>query len=162
KLKAMHEAQPKNAMLADYLGKQYLDVGKLQQAQELIESAHEMQPTVQSYRWLAEIYRETNQPEKLLTLYAQLLEQNDSLAPVVDEIKSIVGDGKLSTALIAKATQQYAAANEKDYNAIRAAATIAAEAKDWKDAETLFDLTIKAQPKATSDLLLAWGLALFM
>jgi tetratricopeptide (TPR) repeat protein len=162
KLEAMHKAQPKNAMLADYLGKQYLEIGNLGHAQELIESAHEMQPTLQSYRWLAEIYRKTNQPEKLLTLYAQLIEQNDSLAPAADEIKSLVGDENLSTALIARAAHEYAAANEKDYNSLRAAAMIAAEAKRWKDAETLFNLATKAQPKATGDLLLVWGLALFM
>ena len=149
-------------MLADYFGKQYLDAGKLDQAQQLIESAHSMQPTIQSYRWLAEIYRKTNRPEKLLKLYGQLVEQNDSLSPATEEIKSLVADEKLTASLIEQASRDYAAANEKDYDTLRAAAMIAAEAKRWKDAETLFNLAIKAQPKAAGDLLLVWGLALFL
>jgi tetratricopeptide (TPR) repeat protein len=162
RLEEMHKAQPNNAMLSDYLGKQYLDAGKLEQAQALIESAHAVRPTIQSYRWLAEIYRKTNQPEKLLKLYGQLTEQNDSLSPAADEIKALVADEKLTTSLIDHATHDYATASEKDFDVLRAAAMIAGEAKRWKDAEVLFDLAIKSQPKAAGDLLLVWGLALFL
>lgn len=162
RLEAMRKSQPDNAMLADFLGKQYLDAGRLDKAQELIEFAHNAQPTIQSYRWLAQIYHKSQQSEKLLKLLGQLLEKSDSLSALGDDAKSIAADDKLTTSLIETARQKFGSADEANFYPLRAAALIAAEAKRWQDAETLFNLAIQAQPKSAADLLLVWGLGLFL
>jgi tetratricopeptide (TPR) repeat protein len=162
KLEALHKAQPKNAALSLFLGEQYKAAGKLDKAQELVEAAHEDRPTEKSYTALAEIYRLNNQPEKLLNLMAQMLEKTGSLTALGDEVKALTENEKLLTALIETAQKEHGEAKEEDQYALRAAGLIAAEAKRWKDAETLFNLALKADAKSAGELFLIWGLGLFM
>jgi len=162
KLEALHAGQPKNAALNLFLGQQYVAADQLDKAEELLAAAHAEHPSEKSYAALAEIYRRNNQPEKLLDLLAQMLEKTGSLAALGDEVKSLTENEKIVAALIATAQKQHGGATEEDSYAVRAAGLIAAEAKQWKDVDTLFKLALKADPKSAGELYLVWGLGLFM
>ncbi len=89
KLEALHEAQPENAALDLFLGQQYVAADKLDKAQPLLEAAHKKQMTEKSYAALAEVYRRSDQPEKLLDLLAQMLEKTGSLTALGVEVKAL-------------------------------------------------------------------------
>jgi predicted Zn-dependent protease len=91
-----------------------------------------------------------------------MLEKTGSLSVLGDEVKPLIENEKLVTALIETAQKQHSAAKDEDSNALRAAGLIAAETKRWKDVETLFNLALQADPKSASELYLVWGLGLFM
>src|SRR5262245_18670984 len=162
RLEEMRKAQPKNIMLAYFLGQQYFEAGKFEKAQELLEEVQSQKPTVQSYRRLAGVYRRTDQTEQLLELLGQMIEKGGSLAPLGSDGKEMAADGKLVDALVEMAQKKYGGAADADFDSLKAAALIAGQAKRWDDAEKLFNLAIKARPKAASELLLAWGLGLFL
>jgi tetratricopeptide (TPR) repeat protein len=162
RLEEIRKAQPKNIMLAYFLGQQYFDAGKLDKAQELLEEVQSQKPTVQSYRRLAELYRRTGQTEKLLELLGQMIEKGGSLAPLGSDGKEMAADDKLVTSLVETAQKKYGGAADSDHDALKAAALIAGQAKRWDDAEKLFNLAIKARPNAASESLLSWGLGLFL
>jgi tetratricopeptide (TPR) repeat protein len=81
---------------------------------------------------------------------------------VEDNAKEIIKDEKLLASLIEAAEKQHGAAAADDHQALRVAALLAAEAKRWSDAEKLFNLAIKANPKSASELLLVWGVGLLV
>jgi tetratricopeptide (TPR) repeat protein len=162
RLEEMRKAQPKNIMLAYFLGQQYFDAGKFEKAQELLEEVQSQKPTIQSYRRLAEVYRRTGQTEKLLELLGQMIEKGGSLAPLGSDGKEMAADDKLVSSLVETAQKKYGGAADADFDTLKSAALIAGQAKRWDDAEKLFNLAIKARPKAASELLLSWGLGLFL
>jgi tetratricopeptide (TPR) repeat protein len=162
RLAALHNEQPKNTPLTFFLGEQYRAAGQLEKAQDLLEAVHAEKADEKTYAALADVYRRTQQPEELLKLLAEMLEKDGSLGALGDEVKKLIEDDKAVTALIEAAQTQGAAAKEQDQYALRAAGLIAAEAKRWKDVETLFNLALKADPKTAGELFLVWGLGLFM
>src|SRR5262249_39248066 len=162
RLEELRKTQPKNIMLAYFLGQQYFDAGKFDKAQEPLEEVQSQKPTVQSYRRLADVYRRAGQTEKLLDLLGQMIEKGGSLAPLGSHGKEMAADGKLVDSLVETAQKKYGAAVDTDFDVLKAAALIAGQAKRWDNAEKLFNLALKARPKAASELLLAWGLGLFL
>ncbi len=162
KLEALHAAQPNHAALDLFLGQQYISADKLDKAQPLLEAAHKKQATEKSYGALAEVYRRSDQPEKLLDLMAQMLEKTGSLTALGDEVKSLKENEKIVTELVETAEKQHGAAKEEDASALKAAGLVAAEAKRWKDVEKLFNLELKADPKSAGELYLVWGIGLSM
>jgi tetratricopeptide (TPR) repeat protein len=162
KLEAMQAAQPKNAALNLYLGEQYASEGKLDKAEEALAMAHEARPSDQSYGALADVYRRTNQPEKLLNLLAQMLEKTGSLTALGDNVKTLVDDEKVVDGLIQTVEKPRGDTKDNDGFIFRAVGLIAAEAKRWKDVETLFNRALKADPKSAGEVYMVWGLGLFM
>ncbi len=162
RLEALHKAQPKNTLLAYFLGQQYREAGKLDKAQPLLEAALADKSSEQAYPALIDVYRRTNQPEALLKVLAQVAEKSGSLSIVEASAQEIIKDEKLLSAILEAAEKQHSAAQANDQFALRVAALLAAEAKRWSDAEKLFNLAIKANPKSASELLLVWGVGLLM
>jgi tetratricopeptide (TPR) repeat protein len=162
KLEAILAKQPDNMRLKFFLGRQYLDAGDLQKAQPLLEAALADKPAGQVYRALVKLYRETNQPEALLKLLSQVIDKSGSLSVLEADAKAIVADEKLLDQLFEVARKNQGDAKPDDFNALKVVALLAGETKRWKDAETFFNLALKAKPTSNSELLLVWGVSLLL
>lgn len=161
KLEAMLAEQP-NAALKLYLAEKYEAADKPEKAEPLLESVHQDAPSEKTYEALAECYRRSDQPEKLVELAAEMIEKTGSLTALGDQVKPIIEDEKLMTALVDTAIKEHGDAKTADASALRAVGLIAAEARRWQDAEKLFNLTLKADPKLAGELYQVWGVGLLL
>lgn len=162
RLETLFKSQPKNSALAFYLGEEYRKVERNGDAARVLQAAVEAEPTTEAYQSLSKVLRPTGDAGAMLKLVASVAKKTGSLSALEDETKAIIQDEKLLTAILATAKADHGNANDGDAPALRAAALLASEAKRWDDAEALMHLAMKADPKAASGLLMAWGLDLFM
>jgi tetratricopeptide (TPR) repeat protein len=162
KLEAILAKQPDNMRLKYFLGRAYLDAGDTQKAQPLLEAALADKPAGQVYRALAKLYQQTNQPEALLKLLAQVVDKSGSLSALEADAKAIVADEKLLDQLFEVARKNHGDAKPEDFSALKVAALLAGETKRWNDAEKFFNLALKAKPSSNSELLLVWGVSLLL
>src|SRR5262249_2141652 len=143
KLEAMLAEQP-NAALKLFLGEKYVAADKLDKAEPLLESVLQDAPSEKTYEVLAECYRRSDQPEKLVELASEMIDKTGSLTALGDQVKPIIEDEKLMTALVDTAIKKHGDAKTEDASALRAVGLLAAEAKRWEDAEKMFNLAMKA------------------
>ena len=159
RLEAMHEAEPDNKMLEEYLAGRYLAADQLGKAQKLYTKILSKGKSPRANRALVEIYRRTNKPEKLLEQLGFFAGGTGS----PDVIGSIAGNEKLRGAVIHVAMKRLKDKPDGlDYGAALAAALLAQQAKDSKQAAKLFDAAIAKKPDAKAQTLLTWGLGLLM
>jgi tetratricopeptide (TPR) repeat protein len=160
RLKKLHEAMPDSIAVAFDLAEQYRKADKPADARPLYEAMLKKKPTAEAYQALAAIDRRADQKESLLELLGQVAEKTDSLEVLGDEGKKLTADDKLVAALLDVAQTEHSAAKPSDYGPLLAAATLAADRKQYDRAGKFYDLAIKAGPKHKAELLLAWGLTL--
>ncbi len=160
RLKKLHEAMPDSIAVAFDLAEQYRKADKPDEARPLYEAMLKKKPTAEAYQALAAIERHADQKEPLLELLGQVAEKTDSLDVLGDEGKKLTADDKLVAALLDVAQTRHSAAKPSDYGPLLAAATLAADHKQYDQAGKFYDLAIKAGPKHKAELLLAWGLTL--
>ncbi len=169
-LKQADQVLPRLAKLRSSLGgspaldyfeaEQLRQAGKLAEAIPLYEAVLKKKPAAEVYRALADLYRRTDRREPLLNLLGDVAAKTESFDVLEAEGKTILADDKLCHALIDAARKDHAKGAEADYPALLAAATLAAERKQFDAAAEFYNLAIKAQPKEKGSLLLRWGLAL--
>ena len=160
RLQKLHEAMPDSIAVTFDLAEQFRKADKLADARPLYESMLKKKPTAEAYRALVGIYRHNDQKEPLLTLLGEVAEKTDSLEVLGEDGKSLAADDKLVAALLELARSKHSAAKPADFGPLLAAATLAADRKQYDDAGKFYDLAIKAGPKHKAELLLAWGLTL--
>jgi tetratricopeptide (TPR) repeat protein len=160
RLKKLHEAMPDSIAAAFDLAEQYRKADKPADARPLYEAILKKKPTAEAFRALAAIDRRDDQKESLLELLGRVAETTDSLDVLGDEGKAITKDEKLVAALLDLAQKKHSAAKPSDFGPLLAAATLAADRKQYDRAGKFYDLAIKADPKHKAELLLAWGLEL--
>jgi tetratricopeptide (TPR) repeat protein len=160
RLKKLHEAMPDSIAVAFDLAEEFRKAGKPAEARPLYEAILKKKPTAEAYQALLAIYRGDHQLEPLLQLLGQVAEKTDSIEVLADEGKKLAADDKLVEELLDLAQTRHSAAKPSDYGPLLAAATLAADRKQYDRAGKFYDLAIKADPKHKAELLLAWGLTL--
>jgi tetratricopeptide (TPR) repeat protein len=160
RLQKLHEAMPDAIAVSYDLAEQYRKADKLAEARPLYEAMLKEKPNAEAFQALVAIDRRTDQKESLLKLLGEVAEKTDSLEVLSEEGKSLAADDKLIAALLDLAQTKHSSAKPSDYGPLLAAATLAADRKQFDQAGKFYDLAIKADPKHKAELLLTWGLTL--
>ena len=160
RLEKLHKAMPDSIAVSFVLAEEYRKAGKLPEAKALYEAVLKRKPTADAFRALVAIDRKTDQKEALLKVLGEVAEKTDSLDVLGDEAKSLSVDDKLVAALLDLAEKEHSAAKPADFGPLLAAASLAADHKQYDRAGKFYDLAIKADPRHKAELLLTWGLTL--
>ncbi len=160
RLQKLHAAMPDSVAITFALAEQYVKADKPADAKSLYEAIVNKKPTAEAYQALVKIDRRTGDKVALLKVLGDVAEKTESLDALADEGKSLSADAKLVDSLLDLAEKEHSAAKPNDFGPLLAAATLAADRKQYDRAGKLYDLAIKARPKQSSDLLLTWGLTL--
>ncbi|MCC7083580.1 MAG: tetratricopeptide repeat protein [Pirellulales bacterium] len=162
RLEVLRKSQPESASLAFYLGEEYRQASRWQDAAALFEAAIAARPTADAYQSLSQVYCHTGDAAAMLKLLVSVAEKTGSLSALGGESIALIKNEKLLAKVLAVAIEQHREAQANDAAALRVAALLASEAKRWDDAERLMNLAIQADPSATAGLLIAWGIDLFV
>lgn len=161
-LEKLHKSMPNSVAVSYFLAEQYRQDGKLTEARPLYEAILKKGPSAEAYRALAEIYRKLDQLDALAALLGDIVEKSGSFDILDKEAKTITTDDVLADRLFKVVREKHSKAAAADAAALEGAAALAAERKQFDLAGEFYDLAIKANPKGKADLLLSWGLDLFM
>jgi tetratricopeptide (TPR) repeat protein len=160
-LEVLHNADDKNQPLGHYLADQYLEAKQLDKAAAVLEALHREETTSESYRGLAQVYRLKKQPDTLLKLLGQMVDESGGLDALDDEAAALVEDEALVKSLLQRASSQLGAGNKDfDYGQRLAAALVALDAKQFSAAEELFNAALKLNQKQSAEVLMLWGVGL--
>jgi tetratricopeptide (TPR) repeat protein len=162
RLEKLHETLPESTMLDFFLAEQYRQSGKLAEAGPLYEAVLKKAPAAEAYRALVEVYRKTDQPEALLKMLGDVVEKSGSFEVLDKDATRVTGDDRLAAKLYQIARDQHGNAGKADAAALRGAAALAAERKQFDIAAEFYNLALKAEPKDKAEMLLSWGLELFL
>lgn len=160
RLQKLHAAMPNNPAISFDLAERYVKAGKPAEAKPLYASIVKAKPTAEAYQALVKIDRQSGDMPALLQVLGDVAEKTESLDALGDEGKSLAADAKMVDSLLDLAEKNHSAAKPADFGPLLAAASLAADRKEFDRAGKLYDLAIKANPKQKSDLLLTWGLTL--
>lgn len=145
------------ALAEEYFGKQQFD-----KAEPLYKVVLAKQPADQVYRRLADIYRQRADDQKLLELLGDVVNKSGTLEAVEKSLATIVEDKPLVERLVKLARDKFADAKSENHPVLRAAALVALEAKQFDAAAELFELAIQANSANKAEVLVQWGLQLFL
>jgi tetratricopeptide (TPR) repeat protein len=160
-LEQLHKADAQNQPLGHFLAKQYLADKQLEKAAAVLEALHKQETGSETYRGLVQIYRLKKQPDALLKLLGQMVDESGGLDALADEAEALIEDEEAVKALLARASSQLAAARaDFDYGQRLAAALVALDAKQFSTAEELFNAALKLNQKQTAEVLMLWGVGL--
>jgi len=159
RLQNLHTAAPTNASLSYFLADQYLKAGRTEMAEPLLLELSVKNPTVPTFRNLAEIYRKGSQYGKLLALLSRVMSAFGTLEVLGPEGKRLTSDANLFAKLVeaGRKTAQNAA-GKVESGAFSVLGTLAQEHKQYETAKEFFELALKADPSKTAEVLLAWGI----
>ncbi len=166
RLEKLRAADPDNMPLTYFLAQRYRQDGQFDKAEPIYAALLEKnksRPPLDAYQGLIEIYRQQKNAEKLLSTLGQAVGRVGSLDPLGESGKAVLADAALTKAILETAKRQLAADSAQlGYGPSLAAALVAVELKDFATANTLFDLALKAEPAKAKEVLVTWGLELFM
>ena len=136
---------------------------ELDKAETLYLAVLKKDPTVAAYKELMELCRKNNRDDTLLAVLGDVVEKEGLLDALGAEEKAIAADAALRGRLVAAARQRLRHGPDKlGFGMRKAVAMLALEGKDHAVAAEFFDLAIASRPKEAADLLLLWGVGLFM
>ncbi|HKD38258.1 MAG TPA: tetratricopeptide repeat protein, partial [Pirellulales bacterium] len=162
RLEKLNRSMPNAVALSYFLAEQYRRSGKLAEARPLYDAILKKEPSADAYRALAEVDRKLGDLDALAALLGDVIEKSGSFDVLDKEEKTITGDEALAARLFKVVREKHSKAAAADAAAIEGAAALAIERKQFDVAAEFYGLAIKADPKQKADLLLSWGLALFM
>jgi tetratricopeptide (TPR) repeat protein len=165
RLEKHRAADPKNVPLAYFVAERYRKAGALDKAEPIYNSLIEgkERPPLEAIIGLVEIYRQQKSAEKLLQVLGNSAGRAGSLDALGEAGKSLVADSETARAIVSEAQKQLAAEAGKLDSAPRlAAALVALELKDFETADALFEAALAADGAKRPEVLVNWGLQLFM
>ncbi len=162
RLEEMRAEQEGNVPLNFALGEEYFDQEEWSKAEERYQVVLASQPAAEVYRRLTEIYRRTMQDQKLIELLGQIIAKSGSLELVEDQIKPLIEDKTRSETVLKLAQDKYSDVKSDHHDPLEAAGLLALQAKSYDAAGKLFELAIKAKPADKAEVLLRYGLELFL
>jgi tetratricopeptide (TPR) repeat protein len=162
RLEELLAEQEGNVPLNFALAEEYFQNKVLEKAEPRYQVVLASQPAAEVYRRLVEIYRRSTQDEKLIELLGQIVAKSGSLEIVEQQIKPLAEDKSRIDGLLKLAQDKLAEAKPEHHDALEAAALVALEAKSYDTAGELFELAIKAKPADKAQVLLRFGLELFL
>ena len=166
RLEKIHAADPDNIPLAYFLAQQYGKAGQFDRAEptyrDLIER-HKERPPLEAYQGLVDIYRQQKDTAKLLSTLGDAVGRAVLPVPLGDAGKALLADAALTKAVVAEAQQQLAAnPAQVGYGSRLGAALLAVSLKDYELANSLFELSLQAENAKPPEVMVTWGLELFM
>ncbi len=162
RLESLHNAMPDAEAVNWLLAERYRVGGKSALAKPLYEATIKKRPNGDAYRALASLARQAGDVDALATVLGEVSSKSGSLDALGPEGKAILADDKLIEQLFRAVRVKHAAAQPTDYLALRGAGALAAAKKNFKVAEEFYNLAIKANSQDAADVLLNWGLELFL
>ena len=154
-----------NVPLNFFLAERYRDADQLEKAEPiyaaLIQQRKE-RPPLEAIIGLVEIYRQQKDAAKLLAVLGDSVGRAGSLAPLGDAGKDLLADAETAHAIVAEAQKQLADDAPIDYSQRLAAALVALGLADFDTAQSLVDAALEAENVKPSEVLVQWGLELFM
>jgi len=163
RLEELQADDPGNVPLGYFLADRYRTAGQSEKAELLYLALLKKKATTLGYRGLAEIYRKSGQPMRLLEILGEAVALTDTLDTFGPEAEAILGDADLVGSLLEIARKT--ARDEPDkltFGMRYAVALLALQTKRFDAAEEMFDLAIEAQPDEAAELLLVWGVELLL
>lgn len=157
RLEQLAAADPENLALRQALANRYLAAEDFKKAEPLLAAIAEKQPASEAAGQLAEVYRRSNRPEKLLALAAQSAATTGSLDLWGDALAALAADKNLVKRLAELAREQPGEAG-----ALLAAGLIAVEAKEFDLSDELFTAAAGGKSPPQPATYWRWGLALLM
>lgn len=146
-----------NLSLRLALADQYLAAASIEKAEPLLVAVASKQTGSSATGKLAEIYRQSNRPAKLLDLAALAAAKVGSLDLLGDAAPKIAADKPLVKRL-AELTREYAG----EGNASLAAGLLALEAREFDLADELLAAAASRQPPPAATVLRQWGLGMLL
>ncbi|MEX2140714.1 MAG: tetratricopeptide repeat protein [Pirellulales bacterium] len=162
RLEKLLAEQAGNVPLNFALAEEYFQNKELEKAESRYQVVLASQPSAEVYRRLLEIYSRSAQHEKLIRLLAEIVAKSGSLEIVETQLESLAADKSRSEGLLKLAQEKFGEAKPEHHDVLEAAALVALEAKSYDTAGELFELAIKAKPADKAQLLLRFGLELFL
>jgi tetratricopeptide (TPR) repeat protein len=163
KLQALSKDQPDNVPLAFALADALWTAGKLTEAVPLLTKSLTRQPDAERFAKLIEHHWQQKEYRELLTAAGQLADRSGSLDVIEDLMKKLAKDEALLRGCLALAREQ---AERKEPapepGPIFAAALLAREANQLKDADDLFAKVLALQPDKAVELRTQWALGLLL
>lgn len=162
RLEKLRAALPDNVPLGYFLAEAYRHAGRLDQAESLYRACLARTPQSFGYRGLTEIYCKRQQYGELLEVLGRAIQQQGSLESLGELQKTVLDDKPLLRGVVDHARRRLKEGHPPAPPQTLAAALLAAEAKQWDDAEVLFDHSVSRSPERAGDILLTWGLGLIL
>ena len=157
RLERLAGEDPENLALKQALAQQYLAAEQWEKAEPLLAAIVAKEPQSEAAGDLAEVYRRTDQVEKLLNLAAQTATKTGSLDALGAAALAIGADKPLVTRLAELAHRQ-----PDRPGALHAAGWLALQAKDNDAAEDLLAAAAAKAPGSKAAIYLRWGLELLL
>ena len=163
RLEKMYKADPSNVPLGYYLANVYRQAEQFDKAERTYAAVLAVQPTLDAYQGLLDLYRVQGQNDKLLKTLGQAISKTGSLETLGEAGKQIAADKELVNELIGLARRQ----QKEDPQSLGegvplAIALLATQAKQFDDAEEFFELAVSSQAAAKANIMSTWGLEMFM
>jgi tetratricopeptide (TPR) repeat protein len=162
KLEKLLSEQEGNVPLNFALGEEYFRQEQFEKALPRYQLVVASQPSAQVYRRLLDIYRRTGDLEKLSRLLGEIVDKSGGLDIVEKEIDSLVADKERVETLVKLAREKFGEPKPENYGALYATVLVAVAAKSYDAGGELLDLAIKARPASRAEVLLRFGLELFL
>jgi tetratricopeptide (TPR) repeat protein len=162
KLEKLLSEQEGNVPLNFALGEEYFRKEQLDKALPRYELVVASQPSAQVYRRLLDIHRRTGDLEKLIRLLGEIVEKSGGLDIVEKEIGTLVEDKERVETLVKLAREKFGEPKPENYGVLNATLLVAVAAKLYDAGAEVLDLAIKAKPASRAEVLLRFGLELFL
>jgi len=166
RLEAFHAADPDNMPLAYFLAQRYVKNKQLDRAEAiykaLIES-HKSRPPAEAFQGLVEIYLQQHDTAKLLAIAGESAARGGTLAALGEQGRAVVADAQQTKALVAEAQQRLQNTPAAlTFGERLAGGLLAVELKDFAAANQLFAAAVEANSEKAAEVMLTWGLDLFV
>jgi tetratricopeptide (TPR) repeat protein len=162
KLRELHQEQADNIPLAFALADALWTAGKLDEAVPLLTKSLARQPDSERYAKLIEHHWQQKEYCELLAAAGQLAERSGSLESIEDLTKRMERDEGLIKGCVVLAREAAAQTDPKpNHGPILAAAVLARDAGELKNASELFQAVLALSPANATELRVQWALGLF-
>jgi tetratricopeptide (TPR) repeat protein len=163
RLQDLNKDQPDNIPLAFELADALWTTRQFDAAIPLLTKTLQKKLDGERYAKLIEHLWQEKQYRELLAVAGQLAEQKNSLAPIEKLMLRLKHDAGLVKGSVSLAREQAAATDPKPtYGPILAAAILAREAGQLKEADELFQKALQLAPQKAIDLQVNWAEGLFL
>jgi tetratricopeptide (TPR) repeat protein len=163
RLEEMYKADASNVPLGYYLATVYRQANQFDKAEKTYSAVLAIQPTLDAYQGLIDLYLVQGQKEKLLETLGKAISKTGSLEALGEAAKRVAADDELVKDLIGLArTKQKDGPQSLAEGVPLAIALLAVQAKEFDDADDFFELAVSNQAASKADIMSTWGLEMFM
>jgi tetratricopeptide (TPR) repeat protein len=162
RLEKLLPEQEGNLPLNFALGEEYFRNGDFAKALLRYQVVVASQPSAQVYRRLLEVYQKKGDPAEQIRLLGEIVDKSGALEIVEKEVDVLAADKERVESLVKRVREKFAEAKPENYGVLHAAGLVAVAAKSYEAAAEMLDLAIKAKPTARAEVLLRFGLELFL